>query len=637
MAATSIEESLLLAAAKQAITPAAKLLKAVGLENYRTLTAKFRGAFQGHLDFVVDRCSKIKNILYRDDSILLNSQYVNVSFSTGRGTSVSDSEALSAIIEGKRTLISGTAGAGKTMFMRWAALRLIAGAGNHGRIPLFLEMRYLEEDAVSAPLEKYIYDKTSSEEASSAYPTFLEGLRSGVFIVLFDALDEVNPRFHPQLINRILNFTRKYPLVGFAASTRLDESTESLQDFTVLRTKPMTQTQISKVIRNLEWNEEVKAKLIARLEAGLYVQLQEFLSNPLLATIMLLAFDYSGDIPTKLTAFYQQAFDALYQRHDAAKGAYKRDHSAGLPIDRFENVFATFSFQTYLTYKFEFSDSDLLLAFGEACAYNQETLDPQLIVDDCHRAVCLFQKEGLDNIFAHRSFQEYFCALFIARYRESDVSTLIDAVSALDGRSSVLRMLYQLAPEVVEYEWILPLLRTYLSDFGRLRINTKTGLSKTLAYLALSIDVDPYIGSVETLTWSYSNPTAKGSSRWISTVSTITDGRIPFFLGLNETPLWDDFEDFLQGIPKDIGIDTDHIRSRVKSSIDDAGRRDAAEIEITYQDANWLIYSRMPQNLEILRASVKSYHDDIIRRRKERGAKVANLLTRPRRRSFSST
>lgn len=627
-----MEPALLSAAIKAVFAPAATVAKNVATDQYAKLASKFQAAFKGHLDFTEERCSKVKNILYRDDTVSFKSQYVNVSFLASKKKTISDARLVSKMIEGSRVLVCGTAGAGKTMFLRWSALRLIDGVAKHGRIPLYLEMRYLEEDCVKEPLERYLYDKTSSVVDASGYATFLEGLKTGVFVLLFDALDEVNPRFRPKLVSRIVDFLRSYPRCGFAASTRQDEKLESLQEFRVYRTLPMTQGQIVQVIRNLEWSQEVKDKLVERLEGGLYNQLSEFLSNPLLATIMLLAFDYSGDIPTKLTAFYQQAFDALYQRHDAAKGAYKRDHYAGLPIDRFENIFSTFSFQSYLDYKFEFSDGELESAFRDAVEYNQEDVDPTLIIQDCKEAVCLIQREGLANTFSHRSFQEYFCALFVSRYRETDVGKLIDAIASLEARSNVLKMLYQLSPEVVEYEWILPLLKKFISDFGRLRFSTKTGLAKVFSGIVASIVVDPDTATARLVSWGVNRDFSSGfAGRWISVVSAATEGKLPSFLGLHANPLWDSLDD----ISVKLGDEGPAVIEKIKARMFHPDSSDGEpELSLGPKDSIWLIHSNLPAILENLRSAVRQYHDDIIQRRAARGATVKGLLTKPRSKRF---
>lgn len=436
----AISTALITASGKAVAGPLVALITKLGPEAYAKLSSKFEGCFQGHVDATRARCSKMKNILYRDNAVDFLSQYENIEFSSEK-LSFKDRDVLNLAITGERILISGTAGAGKTMFMRWSTLDLIDRMKNHGRVPMYLEMRYFQKEYVKQPLEKYIYDNTSSDKDSSSFQEFIEGLKSGIFIIMLDAIDEINPSYREDVIRNLMTFLQSYPDCGMVISSRFDDKLESIQDFKVLRTKPMNKNQIISVIIKLDYDNEVKSKLIDRLRNGLYEDLNEFLSNPLLATIMLLSFDHSADIPTKLTSFYQQAFEALYQRHDAAKGAYKRDHYAQLPLDRFQSIFSTFSFQTYLNYKFEFSDAELLEAFSKAAEYEGEEADAGAIIKDSMESICLIQREGLDNVFSHRSFQEYFCALFISKYKESDARSLIHAVAGMEITQTFLRCL----------------------------------------------------------------------------------------------------------------------------------------------------------------------------------------------------
>lgn len=625
-----ISTALAAAAVKEVAGPVAKFIKHWGIDAYSTLATKFEGCFQGHVDATRTRCEKMKNILYKDQSVEFLSQYVNIRFCTSRENIIEDSQVMSDIIGGTRFLICGTAGAGKTMFMRWSALQLIDRMKSHGRVPLFLEMRYFEEEYAKEPLEKYIYDKTSSSADAANYDQFLKGLRSGLFIILLDAIDEISPHFRERVVSRVMDFLRAYPLAGVAISSRFDEKLESIQEFKVLRTRPMDRDQIISVLNKLEYDEDVKAKLIIKLQEGLYEELSEFLSNPLLATIMLLTFDHSADIPNKLTAFYQQAFEVLYHRHDAAKGAYKRAHYAGLPIDRFQSVFSAFSFQTYLNYKLEFSDTDLVAAFREACDYCKEETDPELIIKDSMESVCVIQREGLDNVFSHRSFQEYFCALFISKYREADVGDLIEAVAAMENRSSVLRMLYELAPEMFEYEWVLPILSEFLTKYGRVRFETKTGFTKIFSASFGSIIVDLKTNEVHLISLStppWSPTVSKGDiGRWLSVLQFATHGKVSLFRKFFNTPVWDDFENLMARLPDDVRPAPE----RVVEMKDRAHDSDGEEVTITAKDASWAIHTNLPQMFINLRSAVRDYHDEIVERRNNRRATVKSLLAKPR-------
>ncbi|MDR3712414.1 MAG: NACHT domain-containing protein [Puia sp.] len=618
-----IGAALVAASAKETIGPITELIKKIGADAYNSLTSRFEGCFQGHVEATFARCSKMKNILYRDQSIDFLSQYVNVIFSLS-GREISDSEVLSEIIDRKPVLICGTAGAGKTMFMRWSALALIKGIESYGRVPLYLEMRYFEDEFEKESLEKYVYKKTSATDDASSFSQFLSGLKSGLFVVLLDAIDEIKPSLRDRVVTKVLDFLHEYPLCGIVLSSRFDDKLESIQEFSVLRTMPMNENQIVHVIENLEYDNQIKSKLIEKLNGGLYEQLKEFLSNPLLATIMLLTFDHSADIPTKLTAFYQQAFEALYQRHDAAKGAYKRDHYAGLPIDRFQTIFSTLCFQTYINYKFRFSDGDLLLAFRGACKYNQEEVDPQLLIRDSMESICLIQRDGLDNIFSHRSFQDYFCALFVARYREAGVGGLIEALASMENRSNVLKMLYELAPEVFEYEWVLPTLKKFLSAFGKIRLDTASGLSRIFSGMYDSVDVNVKSHRVQIVSWSARSPASKRPEwEWMSIIYGATEGKIRLYGSTFSTKIWDDLDQFLETVPDDVRPAKDLIVGRIQMDSEDNEHR---HIKLMPSDANWLIYSNLPEIFDGIRLSIRRYYREITQRRKNRRVKVDSLL-----------
>ena len=92
----------------------------------------------------------IKNILYYNEPVALNGLYVGLRFSKERyamfGTdfdrhSRSDEAIVSALSKGKRIIICGTAGAGKSFFLRRALLTLCNGTAD--TIPLFFELRNL--------------------------------------------------------------------------------------------------------------------------------------------------------------------------------------------------------------------------------------------------------------------------------------------------------------------------------------------------------------------------------------------------------------------------------------------------------------------------------------------------------------
>src|SRR6185503_8614326 len=118
--------------------------------------------------------------------------------------------------------------------------------------------------------------------------------------------------------------------------------------------------QACELVQKLPFESEFTSKFLKDLRDTLFAKHNSFLSNPLLLSIMLLTYGQSADIPNKLNVFYNQAYEALFQRHDALKGAFQRDRSTGLDIQDFAKVFAAFSLQTYDKRVFQMSKTQAI-------------------------------------------------------------------------------------------------------------------------------------------------------------------------------------------------------------------------------------------------------------------------------------
>ena len=96
------------------------------------LTAELTSIFGSHLALTLRRCSYVKTIASSEAPVPLNEIYVNLSLSNSQ-TSISDGDLISRVSKGRNAIIVGTAGAGKTMMMRYLALSLHNQTG--GKIP----------------------------------------------------------------------------------------------------------------------------------------------------------------------------------------------------------------------------------------------------------------------------------------------------------------------------------------------------------------------------------------------------------------------------------------------------------------------------------------------------------------------
>ena len=130
---------------------AAKLLEGIAKEGgSKALTAifgglsKFRDAlrmnFSDYIDSAVDRASHVKTLLHRDDRVSLFSIYVETFLKSDR-TVVRDDKLINTIRQSSSTLVIGSAGTGKTMFIRYLFMQLVEG--NFGILPILIELRGL--------------------------------------------------------------------------------------------------------------------------------------------------------------------------------------------------------------------------------------------------------------------------------------------------------------------------------------------------------------------------------------------------------------------------------------------------------------------------------------------------------------
>jgi hypothetical protein len=103
---------------------------------------------------------------------------------------------------------------------------------------------------------------------------------------------------------------------------------------------------------------------------------------------MLLTYGQSADIPNKLNIFYNQAYEALFQRHDALKGAYQRDRSCGLDLQDYAKVFSAFCLQTYDKRLLQFSRSTAIDYIEKAKPILNIAFDSNEILMDALQSIC---------------------------------------------------------------------------------------------------------------------------------------------------------------------------------------------------------------------------------------------------------
>lgn len=371
-------------------------------------------------------------------------------------------------------IIIGTGGLGKSMMMRHLMLNAIANFDDMKCFPVFVPLKDFDESADS--LLEYVYSKIGVFDDSLSKEQFELMLTHGLCLLLLDGLDEIGAGSVKRFERELEALTDKYSGNMFILSSRPFQSFVSYERFSLLRLMPFNPRQAMQLVDRLEFRPDepaIKVKFLAALEKTLFRTHRSFTENPLLLTIMLLTFEQYAEVPVKMHVFYREAFEVLAKRHDASKGAYKRALRTGLSVDAFADYFAELCFRSYNDEKFEMTAEEFDGYFHQlkarTVANDKKTTASDFREDLCSN-LCLMFFEGNSYHFTHRSFQEYFCALFFSKQKDKFIAKLGDFFEKHQRRmfgDRTFYMLYDMVTEKVEEYIFLPFLTSLLDECNK--------------------------------------------------------------------------------------------------------------------------------------------------------------------------
>ncbi|RJP69725.1 MAG: NACHT domain-containing protein [Ignavibacteriales bacterium] len=378
-------------------------------------------------------------------------------------------------------VVTGTAGCGKSILMKHMLVNTLKSTDY---VPIFIELRDINKisgslmDLTKASLLTYGLDLD--------YEYFEKAFEEGHFIFFLDGYDEIDNNKRDLIRNNIFELVKQYPKCKTIVSSRPDGEFAGWKDFKVLTVNNLEVEEAIELISKLPYDEDIKKKFSDDLKSELFQKHHSFLSNPLLLSIMLLTYGQSANIPNKLSVFYNQAYEALFQRHDTYKGGFQRDRLLKMDIQDYCRVFSAFSVQTYDKREFQFSRIDALNHLSVAKKITNIDFKPELYLNDSLKSSCLLIEDGLFITFSHRSFQEYFTARFI---NEADVKTkkaLLDKYSQNLRFDNVFTLLLEMNPEIMEKLFILPMLSKFFKMIG---LKNKVGLEHFYKYMNLCFSI----------------------------------------------------------------------------------------------------------------------------------------------------
>ncbi len=359
-------------------------------------------------------------------------------------------------------IISGTGGIGKTMMMRHLLLSGIDEFDATGRLPILVSLKNYSSDC---DLKTFIYQTVKAVDYDITVEQIDDLLDEGNCIVLLDGLDEINSSLRDKFEQELENMTIRYPENYFIISSRPTTKFLSYKRFTVYKINEFSKEQSIALIEKLDFHDkETKDKFKADLDKRLYKSHQQFASNPLLLTIMLMTYSSIGDIPRKMHIFYAKAFETMARLHDATKGAYVRPLHTGLEPDEFAKYFAEFCARTYRDEVLEFTSVSFCDYMDKVLTNKGENLSCTSydFLLDLKDNLCIIYEEGEKYYFIHRSFQEYFAAMFFSSQMDDKLPIIAEQFKDMRQKSyhdKTFDMLYDMIPHRIDRYIFAPYLQ----------------------------------------------------------------------------------------------------------------------------------------------------------------------------------
>lgn len=443
---------------------AIKALKSV-TKVTNNLEFEFRSAHIDYCTAVLKNYCKARTFFVRDEPQYLEEFYVPTSLLSERRERISRATLESLQKIGRHVVVAGTGGSGKTVFMRYLMLDAIERGIAY---PVLLELRYLNENHETS-LEEALVSQMLQNRFPLGEEYARKALKKGQLVLLLDGFDEVNFSRRKKLVSEIKRLAANTEC-QVVVSSRPDITLEGWDQFTRVKMAPLELEEACELVEKIRFDDDqgIKDRFVVSLRSGLFKTHEYFLSNPLLLSIMLLTYGHSADIPKRFSSFYERAYIALFEKHDAYKG-YRRERETDLDISEFSSLFAAFSTITYDKGVFRFAPTEAASYVRTAKKLaSARDISEDGFISDSKQAVCLLVDDGLDLAFVHRSFQEYFTAKYIQSADRKVQKTLIERYGSKSlgyfSVDNVLKYLYELAPTLVEEFYLIPALSKVFAD-----------------------------------------------------------------------------------------------------------------------------------------------------------------------------
>lgn len=401
----------------------------------------------------------------------------------------------------KKIIIIDTAGMGKSTLSKRLFL---AAVEQKAGVPVLLELRRLSKNTT---IISEIFRQLSMINQKADEEFVLELISKGGFIFIFDGFDEIEHEDRKDVVANIRDFIDKSRKNYFLLTSRPEDALASFGDFVKFKIRFLQKEEAYLLLRNYDSSGEISTLLIKKLREKENENIDEFLKNPLLVSLLFAAFEHKHTIPLKKHLFYRQVYDAFFERHDLTKGeSYTRTKFSKLEIDDFHRILRFIGFRSMSLDKVEFSKDDLVTVIKEAKDFCIDLkFTPSEFLKDILTKVPLFVQDGLYIKWAHKSIQEYFAASFIFTDSKLKQGKILSTLTRSKGYRymNTLDIYYSIDPFSFRRYVTKTFLKDYLASLEQLRLSwpniepVPAAVMMTSKYVLVRIESDKIFSEME--------------------------------------------------------------------------------------------------------------------------------------------
>ncbi|RUT04408.1 hypothetical protein DSM106972_046360 [Dulcicalothrix desertica PCC 7102] len=336
-----------------------------------------------------------------------------------------------------KLIVLGKPGAGKTTFLKYLAIQCIYNNLQNNCIPIFISLKNFAETLEKLNILEYITQELSLLEITNANVKVEQLLRQGKLLLLLDGLDEVREEHTKRVIQQIQEISDRFYNNKFILTCRIAANEYVFERFTEVELADFDEEQI--VIFAKNWfsthNTSTKAEhFIQKLKQN--KSIQELATNPLLLTLLCLAFGDKETFPKKLSQLYQEALRLLLKQWDAKIYHERQQVCKKLSVKHKEDLLCQIALKTFEQGAY-FFEQELVEEYIADFISNLRDIDPGpellrlnsetvLKSIEAQHGLLIEQAKGIYS-FSHLTFQEYFVARAIKQ--RSDLEKLVEHIT----------------------------------------------------------------------------------------------------------------------------------------------------------------------------------------------------------------